>query len=171
MRRKERKPLKIANGAKTPNGSASRPRTRALVAARSLTASEAYQSLPPPRSMYRIGPMPQKKLMMIHSTLATPPMSLRLTMSTTASTKAIGCKKIASSTSTRNLIKACLVFHDRVRWAGDPRPAPGRCVRPIGGLLVARLDPAASDVSDCLEEPIHFLFRVVGSKTRANRTR
>src|SRR5437773_6531848 len=39
MRRNDCAPLKMANGAKTPKGSASRPRTRALVAARSLTAS------------------------------------------------------------------------------------------------------------------------------------
>src|SRR5881296_2426964 len=49
IRRSERAPLTIAKGAKMPKGSASRPSTRALVAARSLTVSAGHQSFPPPQ--------------------------------------------------------------------------------------------------------------------------
>src|ERR1700682_1805757 len=63
-----------------------------------------YQNLPRPRRMYRIGPIPQKKVMMIHSTFHAPLRSVRLTMSMMQRTKAIGCRKIAKSTSTTNLI-------------------------------------------------------------------
>src|SRR5712691_340285 len=45
MRSRERVALMIANGATMPNGSASRPSTRALVAARSLMGSGASPEL------------------------------------------------------------------------------------------------------------------------------
>src|SRR5258708_593042 len=114
--------------------------------------------------------MPQKKLMMIHSTFDTPPISLRFTMSITHRTKATGWRKIASSTSTMNLIMRS-VFHDRAERARDARPAAGGGVCAIRSLFVRRPDPASSDLPDRLEKSVHFFLGVVGRKARPHRSR
>src|SRR5260370_5653220 len=114
--------------------------------------------------------MPQKKLMMIHSTFDTPPISLRFTMSITHRTKATGWRKIASSTSTMNLIMRS-VFHDRAQRAGDARPAARGGVCAIRSLFVRRPDPASSDLPDRLEKSVHFFLGVVGRKARPHRSR
>src|SRR5438477_2197704 len=115
--------------------------------------------------------MPQKKLMMIHSTFATPPISFRLTMSITHRTKATGCRKIASRISTISLINSVLVFHERVEQARDPRPPASRRIRPIGRLLVGRLDLAAGHLAYRFEKPVDLGLGVVRGKARADRAR
>src|SRR2546421_5474662 len=117
-----------------------------------------------------MGPMPQKKVMMIHSTFHAPLRSARFTMSMMQRTNAIGCRKIASRTSTTNLIKARLVFHDRVQRCGYAWPTAGGCIRAVGRLNIGRFDPAAGDLPDRLQKAIGFGLGVVRGQARAHRT-
>src|SRR5207302_4404174 len=114
--------------------------------------------------------MPQKKVTMIHSNFESPLSSWRLTMSITQRTKAIGCRKIASTISTMSLIMAS-VFHDRMQRARDARPAAGRRVSPVRGLLVGGFDPAPRDLPDRLEKTVDLGLGVVRRQARPNRAR
>src|SRR5260370_8406829 len=114
--------------------------------------------------------MPQRELMRIQSNFDTPPISLGFTMSITHRTKATGWRKIASSTSTMNLIMRS-VFHDRAQRARDTRPPARGGVCAIRSLFVRRPDPASSDLPDRLEKSVHFFLGVVGRKARPHRSR
>src|SRR5919202_2596579 len=102
----------------------------------SLRYCEHYQSVPPPKSMYRMGPMPQTKHMTAHRTFCKVDKSVRPAILIQDSTSATGCNTTASAISKisfRNRIPLwCTVrvraqerTHDLLLRAGRPTfPAP-----------------------------------------------
>src|SRR5579872_4420564 len=110
--------------------------------------------------------MPQKKLMMIQRTLETPPMSVRLTMLITHSTKAMGCRKIAIRTSTRNLNIGLVSrlgrgLDQRPERARDARPASRRGKGAVRRLLIRGLEPPPSHARDGVGEAVDLRVGVV----------
>ena len=117
----------------------------------SLRYVEHYQSVPPPKSMYRMGPMPQTKHMTAHRTFCTVDKSVRPAILIQHSTTASGCNTIATAISkipfTNQIPPWCTVrvraqerTHDLLLRTGRP---PCRAPTSAGALLTLRALPAS----------------------------